>query len=132
MSELKEKVLKRLDELIQEGEQLKNTEIKENDPGFNMWHTRCRTFLERLGGDKLTGSFNTAGALPFAMNMSDKEAVLYRKRQVEGRTGFLKVTKEDLALFDEKDEPGLARIRYKFEGGDDPALLKGKYTYKIE
>ena len=128
MSEAKEKMLKRLEELIIEGEKLKNTGIQLNDPAINMWHMKCEKILDRIGGEKLIGEFNSAGAFAFNMRMSDGERVEHRKMQVEGRTNFLQVTKEDLKLFDDTDEPVLKKIKHKFEGGVNLGFVKGKYT----
>lgn len=132
MSEVKEKIIKRLEGLIGEGEQLKNTAIQAEDPNVHMWRMKCSKLLERIGGEKLIGKFNAAGSFSYNTRMSESERVLYRKRQIEGRTNFLKVTKDDLELFDDNDEPELKRIKHKFEGGVDLGILKGKYTQERE
>jgi len=132
MSEVKEKIIKRLEELIEEGEQFKNTTIQAKDSNVDMWRMKCHKLLERIGGEKLNGEFNAAGAFSYNMRMSESERVQYRKRQIEGRTNFLKVTKDDLELFDDNDEPELKRIKHKFEGGLDLGILKGKYTQERE
>ena len=127
MSETKEKILKRLEELIREGEQLKNVIIQKNDANVSMQRMKCDNLLDRLGGERLIGKFNSAGAFSYNMRISEDERIEYRKRRVEGQTNFLKTTKENLELFDGTDEPELKKIKRKIEAQLDLGIAKVKY-----
>jgi len=128
MPSLEEKIVNRLQELIQEGEQLSKEISQSEDPNFDMWRMKCEKLLERMGGEELVGQYTSVGEFSYVVGMSESESLEYDKRAIGGRTDFLKVVKDDLELFGGEDEKELKKIKHRFEGGINLGILKGKYT----
>ena len=132
MSDTKEKIIERLNSIIEEGEKLKSEVNSYKDPKIKMWEMRATTLLERIGGEELVRKFVAVGSFSIRRGMSDKEWLDYKIKAIEGRTNFLIVKKEDLELFSEEDEPQIKKIRDKFEAGIDLGLIKGKVSRERE
>jgi len=132
VSEVKDKIIKKLISLIEEAEILKKEITSYKDPRIDTWKMKSRKLLERIGEDRLAGQFNAAGTSSFNMMASERERFNYVLRVLEGRKNFLIVVKEDLELFEEEDAPELRKIKHKFEAGLDLKIIKGKYTQERE
>ena len=132
MSDVKEKIIERLNSLIVDGKRLKDEIKSDEDPNIRMWRMRATKLLERIGGDKLKRDFNMAGAFPVDTMGSDRYFLELAKKSLEAETNFLIATKEDTEMFDEKDEPQLKNIKNKFEAGFNFGIFKGKASTERE
>jgi hypothetical protein len=130
MEDTKQKIIKRLDELINQIPELRK-EYHESEK-IGLWQERVKKILERIGGESLVRKFNSAGAFAFHMNPSDAEKQEYYLKQINGWSNFLIALKEDLELFDESDNEGLKKIKHKFEMGANLGIVKGKYSQERE
>lgn len=115
---LKEKIIRRLDELMASGSQIKESMAIQNDEEYEMWEMQCTKLLERIGGETLVDQYASAGLCAHGPIMSDEQALEFKKRRVSGRINYLKVLKDDLILFGDEDEPELKKIKHKFEGAE--------------
>ena len=128
MSDVKIRIITKLDELISEAKKLHGEIVDPNDTRVDMWEMRSRKLLEKIGGEKLKGEFNAAGAFSFNMRMSDHERLNYSRRQLEGRKNYLLVVKEEMEFFQEEDESELKKIKHKFVGGINLGIFKAEYV----
>lgn len=130
MDETKQKILKRLEELLSQIPGLK----KENYDSelTDLWEERVKKLLERIGGEKLIKDFHHSGATAFNMYASERELQEYYLKRLSGYNNFLTALKEDLELFDETDESTLTKLKHKFEVGANLGIIKGKYSQERE
>ena len=132
MADVKEKILERLDSLISEGRKLKEDVLDRKDLKIQMWDMRAKKLLERIGGEEATKKFNIAGAFSYNTRATERELNDLALRSIEARTNYLIVIKEDLELFDDKDEPQLNKIKNKLEAGLNLGVFKGKFSTERE
>ena len=132
MNEVKAKILDKLNSLIDEGKKLKSEVKNSEDPNIQMWEMRAKQLLERVGGLEISKKFNMVGMFAYNMRSTERELLDLELRGIEARTNYLIVIKEDLELFDDKDEPQLNKIKNKFEAGLNIGVFKGKYSTERE
>jgi len=130
MANAKNKILERLGNLIDQIEDLKKE--RHGSQCADLWKKRVEKLVERIGGDKLSGDFFSAGAFSFSMYAGEGELQEYYLKQMNAWHNFLVVIKEDLELFDDIDEPELSKIKHKFEIGANVGIFKGKYSQEKE
>ena len=103
MNNTQEKIIKKLDELIKEIPELKNKQY--NSDEADLWKKRTKKLMERIGGEDLESKFIGAGAFAHSMHADEREIQEYYLKQLKSWNNFLIVLKEDMEMFDEKDEP---------------------------
>ena len=132
MDETKKKILTKLDELMAEAMSLKSDIKDHEDLRVRTWKIATEKLLERIGGEKLIRDFRSSTSFSFNVMDGDDERLEYKKKVLEGGKNFLKITKDDLELFEDSDEKELKKIKHKFEAGIDIGIVKGKYTHESE
>jgi len=132
MSDVKDKIISKMNELIEEADVLKNEISNFDDARVDTWRMRATKLLERVGGEKLVREFNRSGAFSINMRASERERFEYTLKAIEGRKNCLIVIAEDLEFFDDKDEEEIAKIKHKIEAGVNVGFFKGKYTQERE
>jgi len=130
MENVKSKIIKRLESLILEAEDLKK---KRHDSGeTDLWEKRCESLLQRIGGDKLIDNFIRLNAISFYPDMPEEEYQEGYLANLSNNINLLISIKEDLELFDEDDEKDLKKIKHKIELGANIGIFKGRYSQERE
>ena len=130
MNNTQEKIIKKLDELIKEIPELKNKQY--NSDEADLWKKRTKKLMERIGGEDLESKFIGAGAFAHSMHADEREIQEYYLKQLKSWNNFLIVLKEDMEMFDEKDEPTLTKVKHKFGLGLNTGILKANYNQERE
>ena len=103
MEKTKEKVLARLNDLIEEAQALRTAIEDPEDPRFDVWKLQTEKLLDWLGGQKMIHEFRTSLSFPCSSLAGPAERLGNIKKKLGGGKVYLVVIKDDVEVLDKTD-----------------------------